>query len=374
MVHGAERRSRCCEPVPLDELEAPPRPRPARPGAGASSTPSVRTTSSSATPARSRRPTSPICTTASSGKHRGLTLGSSSSSRVGQSPNGRFLEGASSPRAAPLDLRAAAANSLAPYTRFRRDLRVIAQAPPGSARLKTLQPISPAQTYPCFHGSERTDTSNRGFRDGLQPARSGSAASRLCDRSSSTSGAHSCPNSAHYIFRAFRQVLAYAVDMNLIDRSRIRNTRAATRNEQRPFASWKEIEAIAAEMDPRYAAIPIVLAGTGLRPEEFFQLERRNVDLDAAPCIERVYTQRVLKEPKKSSRQRRRVPLRARVVDALRTLPPRLDTPLLFLLPAAATSTTTSGAGASGHPRRAPGGRIEHRRIYDCRHTFASSR
>ena len=47
-------------------------------------------------------------------------------------------------------------------------------------------------------------------------------------------------------------------------------------------------------MDPRYAAIPIVLAGTGLRPEELFALERRDVDLDAGVLsIERVYTQRV---------------------------------------------------------------------------------
>ncbi len=181
--------------------------------------------------------------------------------------------------------------------------------------------------------------------------------------------------SAHYIFRAFRQVLAYAVAMDLIEQNpstRIRNTRAATRNEQRPFQSWEEVEAIAAEMDPRYAAIPIVLVGTGLRPEELFALERRDVDLDAGVLsIERVYSQRVLKEPKKSSRQRRRVPLRARVVDALRSLPPRLDTPLL--LPAARGGyiddnkwrwrVWTPALRAAG---------IEHRRIYDCRHTFAS--
>jgi integrase len=181
--------------------------------------------------------------------------------------------------------------------------------------------------------------------------------------------------SAHYIFRAFRQVLEYAVAMGLLEANpttRIRNTRAAKRREMRPFESWEEIEAIAAEMPPAFAAIPLVLVGTGLRPEELFALERRDVDLDAGVLsVERVYSQRVLKEPKKSSRQRRRVPLRARVVDALRTVPRRIDTPLLF-------------AGArGGHiddnkyrwrvwtpALRAAG--IEHRRIYDCRHTFAS--
>ncbi len=141
------------------------------------------------------------------------------------------------------------------------------------------------------------------------------------------------PLSAHYIFRAFRQVLEYAVAMGLL----AANPTARIGTRGRPpagaaaFQLLGEVEAIAAEMDPRYAAIPIVLVGTGLRPEELFALERRDLDLDAGVLrVERVYTQRVLKEPKKSSRQRRRVPLRARVVEALRGLPPRLDTPLLF--------------------------------------------
>jgi integrase len=181
--------------------------------------------------------------------------------------------------------------------------------------------------------------------------------------------------SAHYIFRAFRQVLEYGVDMGLIESNptrRIRNTRAARRRDIRPFESWEQVELIAVELHPRYAAIPIVLAGTGLRPEELWALERRDVDLDAGVLrVERVYSQGVLKEPAKSSRQRRRVPLRERVAAALRALPPRLDTPLLF--PAA------RGGYIDGEKFRyrqwAPALRaagIEHRRVYDCRHTFAS--
>jgi integrase len=183
--------------------------------------------------------------------------------------------------------------------------------------------------------------------------------------------------SAHYIFRAFRQVLEYALAMGLLERNptaQIKNVRAAVdvRRKLRPFESWEELEAIAAEIDPRFAAIPVVLVGTGLRPEELFALERRDLDLEAGVLtVERVYSQRRLKDCKKSSRQRRRVPLRQRVVEALRALPPRLNTPLLF--PAA------RGGYIDGEKFRyrewAPALRaagIEHRRVYDCRHTFAS--
>jgi integrase len=181
--------------------------------------------------------------------------------------------------------------------------------------------------------------------------------------------------SAHYIFRAFRQVLEYAVAMGLLEQNptaRIRNTRAVTRKEQWPFDDWEQVEAIATELEPRFAAIPIVLCGTGLRPEELFALERRDVDLEAGVLsVERVYSQRVLKEPAKSSRQRRRVPLRVRVVDALRDLPPRLDTPLLFPATRGGHIDDNKFRWRVWTPALRAAG-IEHRRIYDCRHTFAS--
>jgi integrase len=89
------------------------------------------------------------------------------------------------------------------------------------------------------------------------------------------------------------------------------------------------------------------------------------------PHIERVYSQGVLKDCRKSSRQRRRVPLRQRVITALKAQPPRLDTPILF--PAA------RGGYIDGerfrHRQWAPALRaagIEHRRVLDTRHTFAS--
>jgi integrase len=182
--------------------------------------------------------------------------------------------------------------------------------------------------------------------------------------------------SGHYIFRAFRQVLEYAVAMGLIDvnpTARIRNVRATVdRRPIHPFETWEQVEAVSAELDPRFAAIPIVLVGTGLRPEELFALERRDLDLEAGVLsVERVHSQGVLKDCRKSSRQRRRVPLRHRVVETLKAQPPRLDTPLVF--PAA------RGGYIDGEKFRYrewkpafKAADLDYRRVYDSRHTFAS--
>lgn len=182
--------------------------------------------------------------------------------------------------------------------------------------------------------------------------------------------------SAHYPFRALRQALEYAVAMELIDRNptaRIRNVRAsADRREQRPFTSWGEVDAVAEEMDPRFAALPVVLVGTGLRPEELFALERRDVDLNGGVLsVERVYTQRMWKDCKKSSRQRRQVPLTGRVVDAIRAMPPRLDTPLLFPATRGGPIDLEKFRYRVWTPALRAAG-VDHRRVYDTRHTFAS--
>ena len=180
--------------------------------------------------------------------------------------------------------------------------------------------------------------------------------------------------SRHDVFRAARQVLEQAVRWRWLDENPARAVKnpKPPRTEVVPFDSWAQIEAVSCELDPRFAAIPIFAAGTGLRPEEWIALERRDVDRQGrVVTVERVYSQRRLKRCGKSSRQRRRVPLRQRVLDVLDAAPPRLDTPLLF--PAARGGYIDLEKFRRDH--WAPGVRaagVGHRRVYDLRHSFAS--
>ena len=75
--------------------------------------------------------------------------------------------------------------------------------------------------------------------------------------------------------------------------SRIKNTRATVDHRQiHPFETWDQVEAVSAEIDPRYAAIPTVLVGTGLRPEELFALERRDLNLEHGVSVSSASTRK----------------------------------------------------------------------------------
>ena len=172
--------------------------------------------------------------------------------------------------------------------------------------------------------------------------------------------------------RALRQVLQAAVRWKWIED----NAAALVKNpaprpsEIHPFESWDELNAIAAELDVVSGVCVIFLAGTGVRPEEAFGAEWRDVDLQRRVLmVRRAYAKGRLKEYGKTVGSRRAVPLRARVTDALGRLPHRRG----MLLPASGGGRVDINNWRHRHwtPAVAAAG-VEHRRIYDLRHTYAT--
>jgi len=136
--------------------------------------------------------------------------------------------------------------------------------------------------------------------------------------------------------QALKQAVRWAGEAGLIEPAHplltVKNPQP-TPGEVQPFETWRDVEALAEELDPRFAAIPIFAAGTGLRPGEWVALEWGDLDLKAA--VPSVTVQRRLTKDKKiaaatKNGKPRRVPLRPKVLAALQTLPRRLDTRLLF--------------------------------------------
>ena len=183
--------------------------------------------------------------------------------------------------------------------------------------------------------------------------------------------------SRHDVFRAFRQALAWAVERGYATRDAsagIRNPKRKRheRREVHPFETWEQVTKVADELDQRYRAIPIVAVGTGLRPEELFGLHRSDIDRKARLLyVRRRFTGGELKEGGKSAGSVRAVPLRQVVLDALDAMAPRIDTPVIFPTPRGGYIDIERFRYREWTPALSAAG-LEHRRLYDCRHTFAT--
>lgn len=180
--------------------------------------------------------------------------------------------------------------------------------------------------------------------------------------------------SAWHAHKALRQVLSYAVRAKLVPENvaQLVPNPEPKRREVPTFGTWEELDRLAEELDPARRSLPILVAGTGLRPEEWLALERRDVDVKAGTLlVRRVYTDGRVKEYGKQDTSLRRLPLRTRVVDALKAHPWRLDTPLVYPAESGAHLNLHNWRRDEWYPALDAAG-LPHVVPYSMRHTFAS--
>jgi integrase len=179
-------------------------------------------------------------------------------------------------------------------------------------------------------------------------------------------------SSRYRLTSAMRQALSAGVRWRYLTRNPAveagRNPQPR-KEELLPFTP-DEIDAIAAELGPAQGPLVILAAETGLRTNEWVALERRDRD-GSAVAVQRRATDGLVTPYPQTDLSRRRVPLTVRAVAALDSLPPRIDTALMFpssegkliRLDNWRTREWYDALDAAGIARRGP---------YQLRHTFAS--
>jgi integrase len=185
------------------------------------------------------------------------------------------------------------------------------------------------------------------------------------------------PERSRYgIVSALRQTLGAAIRWGYMDAN---PAKLAGRNPQpspRPVRAYTltELEAISDELSNAYRPLPRFAAATGLRPEEWAALERRDVDRrDGLVNVRRTVSDGEVVELGKTSRSRRQVPLSGRALAALDALPPRLDSLLIFPAAQGGLLRLDNFRRREWAPAIEASGVAKPARIYDLRSTFASN-
>jgi Phage integrase family len=132
-----------------------------------------------------------------------------------------------------------------------------------------------------------------------------------------------------------------------------------------------ELDALEGELGPEQGPIVAFAAATGLRPQEWLPLERRDIDRARRVLrVERVVSDGEVRHVGKTARSLREVPLSRRALDALDRLPPRLDKTLLFPTPNGGLLNLTTSRRHAWTPAVDAAGIAKPARIYDLRSTW----
>jgi integrase len=185
----------------------------------------------------------------------------------------------------------------------------------------------------------------------------------------------SLPESARYRLHAsLRQALEAAVRWGYLKTNpavQAGHNPQPRRPEIDPFTR-DEVDALAVELGNVYGPLAIFAAETGLRTNEWVGAHRKDIDR-AGPAIgvqRRVADGKMTPYPK-TARSRRRVPLSARALEAADSLPPRIDTPVLFPAVQGGYIGLDTWRSREWYPALEAAG-IRQRGPYHLRHTFAT--
>jgi integrase len=181
---------------------------------------------------------------------------------------------------------------------------------------------------------------------------------------------------AHDVMRALRQTCAAAVRWGYMSTNPAVAAGENPQPEPRAVRAYTlaELTALEAELGPALGPIVPFAAATGLRPQEWLPLERRDIDRERRVLrVERVISEGVLRRGGKTAGSVREVPLSRRALDALDRVPPRLSSPLLFPAGNGGLLNLTTFRRHEWTPAVKASGIATPARIYDLRSTFASN-
>jgi hypothetical protein len=152
--------------------------------------------------------------------------------------------------------------------------------------------------------------------------------------------------------QALRQVLNRAVEWEwLADNPAKRVPNPPRRaKEKRPFESWEEIEAVAAQLGPVYAPMVVFAAAHGCDPRSSSGLSGGDVDRSAGVVyVRRAFANGRLKQTK-TRLSNRAAPLQAKALEALDQLPASENPTLSQTREEAASTSAASAAGTGSWP------------------------
>lgn len=142
--------------------------------------------------------------------------------------------------------------------------------------------------------------------------------------------------------------------------------------EMRPFDSWEQLQTLALELGPRFGAIVLFAAATGLRPGEWTTLQVRDIDRDARV----IHVRRALRNGRtkvtKTLLSTRTVPLQSVAAELLRDSSRRHPDALVFPAPSGSHFDLHNFRNRYWKPAQLAIGLMPPRRVYDLRHTFAT--